>query len=285
MAPQYCPRLPLPRRFFSPFGNARRLLLLLFLVVSTAAAAIKVQVTVIDKKTSEPVENLSASDFTVLLDRSPRIVEAAEFSRGPIDVMLMVDSSLMGGLVQQVASSFIAELQDKEQMAIVAFASSAELVQDFTASKPLLAAALGRIKYGNAPKVLDALYAAMDGGFDHAALRRVIFLVTAGFEGASQVGQREVIRLARKNGVTIYPVYATGAERSLLESLARQTGGASFSLRDLARSGAASPAAHIFRVARGYYTLTLRGNLGLGENVSVEIKRPQKLFVSVLPLD
>ncbi len=53
-------------------------------------------------------------------------------------------------------------------------------------------------------------------------------LVTAGFEGPGRVSEREVARLARKNGVSIYPVYATGVERGMFENLARQTGGACF---------------------------------------------------------
>jgi hypothetical protein len=45
------------------------------------------------------------------------------------------------------------------------------------------------------------------------------------------------------------------------------------------------PGPRIFDVLRAHYTLTLAGNLSLGEKVKVEIKRPEKLFASVLPLD
>ena len=45
------------------------------------------------------------------------------------------------------------------------------------------------------------------------------------------------------------------------------------------------PAARIFDVVRGCYTLTLTGNLGLTEKIRVEVNRPEKLFVSTLPLD
>ncbi|MCS7024773.1 MAG: VWA domain-containing protein [Bryobacteraceae bacterium] len=263
----------------------RRICLLLVLGLLNAQAAMRVLVTVVEQKTSRPITDLQASDFTFLEDKLPRRVEAAEFASKPIDVMLLVDTSLVGPMVQPIAGALIAELKDKEQMAIVAFDSSAEMIQDFTSSKETLHSALGRVKYGNTPRVLDALFAAMESGFDHATFRRVIFLVTTGFEGGGRVSEREVVRLARRQSVSIYPIYAVGGERGLFESLARQTGGASFNLRELARSAVKQPAQHIFEVARGAYTLTLTGNLGLGEKLKVEVKRPQKLFVSALPLD
>ena len=191
-----------------------RALLLTLWLAAAAPAAMRMLVTVVEQKTGRPIENLKADDFLVLEDKLPRRVEAVEFSRKPIDVMLLVDTSLVGGMVQPVASTLIGALQEKEQMSVVSFDSSAEMLQDFTSSHQLLEAALGKLKYGNSPKVLDGLFAAMDGGFDHSTFRRVILLVTAGIEGPSRLHEREIIRLARKNGVSIYPVYAAGSGRS-----------------------------------------------------------------------
>lgn len=264
----------------------KKAILLLLAGAMAASSSMRVLVTVVEQKTGQPVVNLKADDFVFLEDKLPRKVEAAEFSQKPVDVMLLVDTSLVGGMVQPVAESLIGQLQEKEQMSVVSFDSSAEMLQDFTSSKQLLEAGLAKVKYGNSPRVLDALFAAMDGGFDHATFRRVILLVTAGLEGPSRLHEREVIRLARKNGVSIYPVYAAGSGRSLFETLARMTGGASFLLRDLQRNTTGqSPAARIFDVVRGNYTLTITGNLGLGEKVKVEIKGQPKVQASALPLD
>jgi len=38
-------------------------------------------------------------------------------------------------------------------------------------------------------------------------------------------------------------------------------------------------------VLRSYYTLTVGGNLSRGEKLKVEVRRPEKVFVSVLPLE
>ena len=170
-------------------------------------------------------------------------------------------------------------------MAIVSFHSSADLIQDFTSSRELLRQSIAGVKYGNTPRVLDALYAAIDGGFQNSIFRRVILLLTTGAEGNSRVSERDVVRLARRNGVSIYPVYMIGYERSMFERLARQTGGACFNARDMSRSASGPPGPRIFEVMRSHYTLTLSGNLALGENLKVEVAGRGRLQVSALPLD
>jgi VWFA-related protein len=261
-------------------------LALLMCVAAPLLAASKVSVTVIEQRSGNPVAGLKAADFTVLDDKTPRNVEDAEFVQDTLDIMLLLDTSLVGPVVQPLAESFVAQLQPKEQMAVVAFHSSADLIQDFTASKELLMRSIAQVKYGNEPRLLDALYAAIDGGFQSSNFRRVILLLTAGMEGSSRTSERDVVRLARRNQVSVFPVYATGRERSLFELLARQTGGASFNVRDMQKAAGEKPGPRVFRVLRGHYVLTVAsGNLGLGEKLRVEVKRPEKLLVSALPLD
>lgn len=263
----------------------RKLLAGLLLCACGLAAATRVLVTVVEQKSGKPVTGLTAKEFTFLDDRTPRAVEAVEYVQDTLDIMLLLDTSLVGGIVQPFAENLIAQVQPKEQMAVVAFHSSADLIQDFTSSKQLMLRAISQVKYGNTPRVLDALYAAIDGGFQNTTFRRIILLLTAGMEGPSRTSERDVIRLARRNGVSIYPVYMAGGEKSLFENLARQTGGASFNVRDLKRAGMDQPGPRVFEVARGHYVLTVSGNLSLGDKVRVEVKRPEKVFASALPLD
>jgi VWFA-related protein len=259
--------------------------LFVLLMALPAFAATRILVTVVEQRSGKPVTGLKAGDFAVLDDRTPRRVEAAEFSTDLIDVMLLLDTSLVGPTAQPVAANLIGQLKEKEQMAVVAFDSSATLIQDFTSSRDLLMRAVGGVKFGNAPRVVDALYAAIDGGFQGSSFRRVILLLTAGFEGPSQMHEREVFRMARRSQVSIYPVYMTGGARSLFEALARQTGGACFNLRDMQRASEDPPGPRIFEVLRAHYTLTLSGNLAPGERMKIEVKRPDRLFVSALTLE
>ena len=219
------------------------------LATVAATAATRVVVTVVEPKSGQPVIGLKAQDFALFDDKKPLRVEDAEFSQATIDVMLLLDTSLMGQMVQPVAETLIAQLQPKEQMAVVAYHSSADLIQDFTSSRQMLSRAVSKVKYGNMPHVLDALYASIDGGFQTSSFRRMILLVTAGAEGNSRVNEHEVIKLARRNGVSIFPVYMKGYEKSLFDLLARQTGGAFFNLRDMKKSGEKNVGVEDFRSA------------------------------------
>ncbi len=250
-------------------------------------AQTKLLVTVIDRKTGQPITNLKAQDFGVFDDQTPRQVEAAEYGAAQLDVMLLFDSSLVGGAVSPLGDAFINCLEAKEQMAIVSFASSADLIQDFTSSKELLKGAVQSVKYGNSPRVVDAVYAAADGGFQNTVGRKVIVILSAGVEGYSRTKETEVLKLARQNQISIFPVYVVGAERSLFEKLARGSGGAFFSAKDLKLQPQAL-AQRVYSVLRGRYLLTLAGNQALGDRVKVEVSAGspgQKLWASGLPLD
>ncbi len=259
----------------------------LWAVPSFVNAATRIVVTVVEPKSGKPVLGLNAADFSVFEDRAPKRVDSAEFVTPAVDVMLLLDTSLAGPAVAPLAGNLIAQLGAKEQMALVAFHSSADLIQDFTSSRELLSRALGSVKFGNTPRVLDAVYAAIDSGFGNSSFRRTILLLTAGLEGDSRVREQDVVRLARRNGVSIFPVYVGGRERAMFDLLARQTGGASFNIRDMQKASgkeaAAQPGPVIFEILRAHYVLTVPGNLSLGEKVRIEVRRPEKLFVSALP--
>jgi VWFA-related protein len=249
-----------------------------------APAATKLLVSVVDQKSAKPVADLQAADFAVVDGEHPRAVESASFASGPVDVLLLVDSSLMGHAVQGAASDLIQQLGGKEQMGLVAYHSSADLVQEFTSSKQALTKALAGIKYGNEPRALDGIYAGIEGAFEHATLRKVVLLLTSGFEGYGKVNERTVVQLARKNGVSIYPLFLSGSNRGMFERLARQTGGVAMNMRDLSRSGA-NPGVRVFEAIRSNYSVMISGNLPPSEKLKVEIRRTGKYFVSTLALD
>jgi VWFA-related protein len=261
------------------------LVLLFLLSVAACTAQTQIASTVIDKKTAQPATGLSAADFQASEDKKDRRVESVEYTTEPIDAMLLLDASLVGEAVKPIANIFINQLQPKEEMAIVQFASAADLIQDFTSSKELLRKAVENVKYGNEPKVLDALYAAIDGGFTNSTYRRVIFLLTTGYEGSSRVRDpRSIVRLAQKNSVSICPVYLVGAERSMMEELAQKTGGASFRLNAKDQQLTRTRVADIVKAVRSHYVITLQGDNVPGEKFKLTVNRPEKLFISYLPL-
>src|ERR1039457_6808276 len=94
-----------------------RILPAFLLALSTLMGASKILVTVVDPKSGVVVPNLNAEDFSVLDDQTPRPVEAGEFSHATLDIMMLLDTSLVGEMVHPLAANLIAQLEPKEQMA------------------------------------------------------------------------------------------------------------------------------------------------------------------------
>ncbi len=263
-------------------------LVLLVMCLPLPAQEGRLSVTVFDSKTGQPIKDLKASHFQIKDDDTQLRVESAEYKEGLLDVMLLIDTSLVGEMVRPLGTAFVRSLGAKEQMAIVSYHNSADLIQDFTASKELLLGSLQRVSYGNNPRVLDALFAAIDGGFQHTAERRVIILLSAGVEGNSRVAESEVLRLARQKNVAIYPVYVVGAERGMFRMLAERTGGAYFGARNLKLKP--QPLADlVYSVVRGYYDLRVSGVHTLGQRIEVKIeglpKSDKRIWASARPAE
>lgn len=236
----------------------------------------KLLVSVFNQKTGEPLTNLTAANFVVTDDKTPLTVESAEYKTSTLDIMMLVDTSLVGEMVRPLGGAFIAELQEKDQMAVVSYHSSADLIQDFTSSKQLLLDAMAQVDYGNNPRVLDALYATLDSGFENSTARRVIILLSAGVEGNSRTPEAEIHRLTRARRTSIYPVFVMGAERGMFRRLADQSGGAYFAARRL-KLDPKPLAKQVYSVARGQYELTVGGVYTFGSRVEVEVQGLPKM--------
>ena len=270
----------------------RKLLLLTGFVLLTApwlgAQQTKMLVTVFDEKTGESIRDLSPQNFLVVDDKTTLRVTGADFVEGLVDAMVLVDTSMVGEVVRPLAAAFVEGLGEKEQMALVSYHSSADLIQDFTSSKQMLFNALRQVRYGNQPRVLDALYAALDGGFENTAGRRVIVLLSAGIESRSRSSLAEVLGLARQRNVSIFAVYVTGADKGLFRRLALNSGGAFFGARKL-KLQPKLLSKLVYSVLRGHYVLELHGVYRLGDRVEVAIqglpKSKRKIWAATLPLE
>jgi len=251
-----------------------------------AVAQTNVIITVVDKKSGEPFTDLRATDFSIAVGQAPRAVQACEYKQETIDIVLLLDSSLVGEQISRLAPSLIRQLDEHEQMSIVAYDNSAQVIQEFTASQPILMDALQRIEFGNSPRLTDALYATAADGFEGATYRRVILLLTSGVDGPSSVKLEEVIRICRRNQVSVFPVHLLKFGRSRLMKIARLTGGAPFSATEITKR-AGDPATTIFRAMRGHYELTVAGNLPLGDDAKITIAShpKKKVFVSYMEME
>lgn len=245
-------------------------------------------VTVFDEKTGETATGLGPERFSVIDGEIPLRVVAVSEPRDPVDVLLLVDTSLAGEAVRPIAESLIEQLAEGEAMAVVGYDEEAELLQDFTSEKQFLRKALDRARYGGLPRVHDALFASVDGGFDASLNRKAVILLSNGVVARSRVSEAEVLEVARAKRVSVYSVFVRTNARSLLRRLAFRAGGASFAARRL-KLAPRILAARVFEAVRSPYELTVTGVYPLGNRLKATISPPagdkKKLSASVLPVD
>lgn len=258
------------------------------LVPSSAGQDLRLLATVFDERTGNSVTGLGAERFSIVDgDIGLEVVSVSE-PRHPLDLLMVVDNSIVGQPVRAIAEALIEELRDDEAMAIVAFSSSAELLQDFTSEKQYLRSALDRSDYGDTPRVHDALFAAIDDGFENSGNRRAVVLVSAGIIARAPTSEGQVVEIARAKRTAIYSVFDRNQDRATMRRLAHRTGGASFAVRKL-RLGHRELAKRVMEAVRSPYEITVRGVYSLGQRVGATVAaaptRKERLTVSVLPID
>lgn len=273
----------------SPAWNSIRLGLAVAIAAGTLFAQdAGLQVTVVDEKTGETKTGLRAESFSIKDGSTPLRVHAVRELRGPVDILMLVDASIVGEPVRPVAEALIEELREDESMAIVGYDEGAELLQDFTSGKELLRRAMDTVEYGNVPRVHDALFASIDGGFELSTNRRAIVLLSGGAVAGSRTPEAEVLERARAKRVSIYPVFVRTDARSLLRRFASRTGGASFAARQL-KLDPQGLAELILGAVRNPYELSVSGVYSLGDRIEVTVREAArsktKLRASALPLE
>lgn len=265
------------------------ILILLVFAAALPAQQHRLSVTVFDEKTAEPEKGLTPTNFEVRDGSTDLKVEAVEYKGDELlDVLLLVDASMIGEVVRPLAGPVIEGLAADEQMALISYDQSATLRQDFTSSKEFLHKALADLRYGNNPRILDALYAALDGAFENSTGRRVALVLTAGAEGESRTSLPEILQLARRRNASIFVAFAEGYDSGLFEKLAAGAGGAWFHAKKLDLQPK-ELAERIYSVIRGRYELTVSGVFTLGDRLEVEVvglpKSKKKVVATALPVE
>lgn len=208
-------------------------------VQSQGGNVVHLQVTVTDE-TGVVVRDLAASNFVVSVDKSKLAVREAKVrsDAAPSDISILIDTSVIAGQVSDplidITQSFIKALGPNDQMAVVAYDSSANLIQDFTASKKLLSDAVRAMKYGNGAALLDAVYATADGGYANSTGRRVMVLLSTGIDTGSRVRLKDVAPVLQREKITLFGVslggrgFFAGGTSEIFEKLTVATGGRAF---------------------------------------------------------
>ena len=214
---------------------------------------VPLNVTVTDQS-NHFVKGLTATDFSVYEDGVQQQLQFFEPSEVPLDLILLLDtSSSMSDkmdVVHEAAVGFVKTLRAADRGAVVAFADGVDVVQPLTSDRSVLELAVRRTVARGATSLHNALYVALKqfgrSASHQADIRRqAIAVLSDGEDTSSLVSFDDVLALARKSGVSIYPIAlqskyasarlaASGQRRSYSESeysmrtLAQETGAQAF---------------------------------------------------------
>lgn len=183
----------------------------------------------------------------------PQQIESLVPDYSAARIALLIDSSeslkLDGERVLQIVRAFAASLYEGDEMMLVAYNESAEVLEDFTADRAKLELAATRFKKERSPKMWDALQATLDDALRQQVgySKRIIILVSDGFDRDSVMPPEDVLaHLAREN-VVLYALQledrTRGAARrkslkpeDALRLLTERTGGKIYPIKEEARA-------------------------------------------------
>jgi Ca-activated chloride channel family protein len=205
---------------------------------------VALSVTVLDPQ-ARLLAGLSRDKFSVFEDGVRQDIAYFETSEVPLDLALLIDSSVSMepklAFVQKAAAGFADALRDGDRAAVYAFNSYVRPLQAFTADRELVRQAIQSTTAAGGTALYNAVYVALRA-FDKVAedgrvRRRAIVLLTDGEDTASVLTFDDLMAEAKAAGVTIYTIGLHAEEPA--RYAAQQTRGyfstADFAMKQLAR--------------------------------------------------
>jgi len=180
-----------------------------------------------------PVVGAEDGDFVLTDDGEPAAVFSvtrAEDASVGIAVVLAIDTSLsmeqVIGAARIGAGGAVSGLGPEDQAAIVAFSRSVDTLQPLTGDAAALDAALGSLFAFGPTALYDAVLAAIEVARDAPLDRRVVILLTDGFDEGSSATQTEALAAAAANGVPIYAIaFGANTDEDFLREIAATSDG------------------------------------------------------------
>ncbi len=196
---------------------------------------VMVEVTATDKR-GNYVRNLTADDFRLFVDGQPRKIEFFNVTdettqSRPLAVVFALDlsGSLKPNEIETLRTSalkFTEIMKGESVFAAMAFNYEVKVFQEFTPEQKKIARAFAKMEhFGGSTRIYDAIDKAVmmlsrraHFSKSNKPLRRIVVVITDGFDSSSMVESRELIRRANAAGVTVYsvtlPSYILSASRN-----------------------------------------------------------------------
>lgn len=175
----------------------------------------QVYVSVVDSK-GAPVKGLTAADFVIREDGTPREVLRAEPATDQMQIALLVDDSQAATSMivplREAITDFVQKLQGNAEIALITFGERPTTSVEYTSNQELLKKGIGRIfaRPAAGPYLLEALVDASRGLERRKAARPVIVAISIeGIEFSNQHYQ-QVLEAIERSGATLH-VLAVGS--------------------------------------------------------------------------
>ena len=257
--------------------------------LKTEVDEVVLHATVVDRD-QRLVTSLPRTAFTVYENGQQQPITSFRREDIPVAIGILVDNS--GSMrdkrqaVTQAALNFVRSSNPDDRAFIVNFADEPYLDADFTSSIPKLKQALENIDSRGETALYDAVVAAADhlskeDGIDKKLDKKVLLIVTDGWDNASSESLEQAIRRVQaEGGPTIYTIGILDEDskkkgKRALKELAEQTGGVAFFPRDLGEVDSITQ--QVARDIRNQYTIGYKKNPELGpgyRTIKVDAKAP-----------
>jgi VWFA-related protein len=158
-------------------------------VIRVSSQLVVLDVLVKNKKTGAPIDKLEAKDFVVREDGVPQRITTFSRDMLPLSVVFLFDlTDTVRPILKPLAegaSQILGHLKPQDQVAIMAFSSHTELLQDFTRDHSLAAVAIAQasdMKSGEGTFIHEDMYEAIEQAMKStpAESRRVLVWLTDG---------------------------------------------------------------------------------------------------------
>ena len=138
-------------------------------------------------------------------------------------LILMVDSSTSlkaeGAALQKAMEAIINELYQDDQMMVVGYSETAEIIEDMTPDLAKLQATPAKIIRKGSPSLFDALVAVADALSGQASIgieKRAIILISDGHDAESKTKFDEALRALQDGNIVLYTIQVPDRTRGAL---------------------------------------------------------------------
>jgi VWFA-related protein len=158
-------------------------------------------------------------------------------------IVLLVDNSLNlkaePAALARAATAIIEELYEDDQMMVVGYSESAEIIEDMTADLGKLREAPSKFTRNGFPRLFDAVMAVADALAASPLEKRAIVLISDGYDSDSKTKFDDVLETLQEENILVYALEVQDRTRGALlrekpkpsiviEKLTAGTGGAAF---------------------------------------------------------